>query len=150
MKRSKRFEPILRIAERQEQQAMQLLAQRIQALEAVKRKLSDLDQYLADYQKSFIDQGTKGMSGSALQGYQQFMDQLDEAKSQQGEQRVLFEGQVEEARRIYAQVHKKTLMIETLIEKAKHSEYVIEEKQLQKQLDEISMLLVRRQANESK
>lgn len=100
MKKSQRYVPIEKLAKNQEQKSAEQLAQANKSLADMEMQLENLQQYKKDYQKQFGHQGQQGMTGSQLQRYHQFLQQLDQAISQQ-------ENKILNAKQSLQQVHKR-------------------------------------------
>lgn len=77
-----RLKPLQDLAESREQDAAERFARHKQALEAQEQRLSDLQNYQADYR----NQMSGAMSPSLLRNRQDFMSRLNDAVRQQGEQ----------------------------------------------------------------
>lgn len=85
-----RLKPLQDMADSREQDAAERFARHKQALEAQEKRLSDLQDYLADYRQQLGG----AMSPTLLRNRQDFMSRLNEAVRQQ-------HGQVENARQAY-------------------------------------------------
>lgn len=80
MSRAKRMDPILRLARDDEDQAAHALSDSARALREGETKLQELREYRSDYARQMQSQGA--FNGSALQGFQQFISNLDQAIAQ--------------------------------------------------------------------
>ena len=83
MKKSQRFLPIEKLAKNQEQKSAEALAQVNKSLAEMEQQLANLQQYKADYQVQFGQQSQQGLTGTQLQRYHRFLQQLDQAIAQQ-------------------------------------------------------------------
>ena len=78
MVRSKRLSPVLKLAETDERNAAQSMAQTRQRLHYYEEKLSELCGFRKEYENSLRADQTHITSTSQLQQYQSFLRQLDE------------------------------------------------------------------------
>lgn len=83
MARSKRMQPVQRVAQSREQAAMQKLGQSQQYLDAQCRKLEELRVYREQYAREFEACGEGGLGAMRLQDYRVFLGRLNEAVRQQ-------------------------------------------------------------------
>lgn len=86
MKKSSRIQPLKNLASRHEQQAARVLGQSQTQLGKQQGRLQELFSYREEYQQRFYCQAKNGIAGAQLQAYQSFIQQLDEAISQQRRQ----------------------------------------------------------------
>lgn len=96
MTRSKRMQPVLRIAAMRERDAARELGNAQRMLQEQEGRLAELRAYQAEYARDFQVQGSAGISAARFQEYQRFMASLNQAIEQQ--QQV-----VQNAVRVYAQ-----------------------------------------------
>lgn len=80
MSRAKRMDPILRLARDDEDQAARELSESARRLRETEAQLEELRGYRSDYARQLPARGV--LNGSALQGFQQFMRNLDQAIAQ--------------------------------------------------------------------
>lgn len=145
MLRSKRLMPVMKLAERKEQQALTAVAQLQQQILDEEKKVEELSQYRMEYQQGLNDSGS--ISVGQLQSYQEFMAQLDSIIANQKTHKVQMESELERLRGIYQQLHIRTKSLDTLVGKHRQKEHQHYEKQLQKELDELCMRNHRRLAH---
>lgn len=79
MKRSRRFEPVVKVAENRKQEAAQALGDAQRALTHAQQKLAELDNYREEYVKRFHSTGAVGMSAAQMMDYRAFLAKLDQA-----------------------------------------------------------------------
>lgn len=84
MKRSRRFEPVVKVAENREQQAAQALGEAQAALTQAQQRLAELEQYCEEYIQRFHATGAMGMSAAKMLDYRAFLVKLDRAIKEQG------------------------------------------------------------------
>lgn len=141
MKRSKRLQVVLDLAERRRKQADQLLAEAQNRVQKHQQTLEQLDQYYTEYGNNFYTAGAQGVSVVQLQTHQAFMQKLRLAIQQQQQAKQIDEGQLERVKVHWQSAYGHYKAIESLVEKAQTEERLREEKQLQKALDERSQLI---------
>lgn len=83
MKKSKRLEPVKKIAQEKETAAAINVKNAVQQQQACVEQLEKLKGYRADYIAQFKIKGQKGMSASRLHEYQVFVQKIDKAIDEQ-------------------------------------------------------------------
>lgn len=83
MNKSKRFKPIVKLAQSREKEAAKVLGQSQQVLSAQEIRLSELKMYRAEYVESLHSAGGQGMSIEQMRNYRSFLDNLEKAIEQQ-------------------------------------------------------------------
>lgn len=139
IKRSKRMAVVLTLAERAEDLAAQRLQEARQQHQLEQDKLQELREYFQDYADQ-IDQQRQGLTAQTMMTYRHFLQQLEQSvtvqqtRVKQGEQlneRLLVEWQ---------QLYHRRRSIAELIQRLQVSENAALEKQLQKEIDELTTL----------
>ena len=138
MKKSKRLQPVLHLAERNKKQAEQALGNALQQLAAEEAKLQQLQQYLIDYQQSAALQQQQGAQVDVLIRLQQFMSRLQVALEQQQQQVELSRQMLAQAKKLWQVAHGRHQAMGSLIDRSVQQERQAEEKQLQKTIDELT------------
>jgi len=100
MKRSSRFQMLLKLEEAKERDEARRFADQRRVLDEKRRKLSELENYLGEYHERFSNLGRSGTGGGQLRAGYAFIGQLKEAIGQQ-QQMVLEEERVVEEYRQY-------------------------------------------------
>lgn len=137
-KRSKRLQLVLDLAEKKKQQADQFLAASRQRVEQDKRTLAQLEQYMSEYQQSYLGQNAEGYTGAQLHAQQAFMQKIQDAQDTQKQAMEQNRRELEVVEQHWKQTYAKYKGIEKLTGKVRQSEELEQEKALQKQLDERS------------
>ena len=83
MKRSRRLEPVVKVAENHEKQAAKALGDSQTALAQTQQRLSELEHYREEYLKRFHSAGAVGMSAAQMADYRLFLANLDGAITEQ-------------------------------------------------------------------
>jgi len=136
LKKSKRFQPIARIAANNEMASAKELGLANNNLTIQKNKLTDLIQYREEYIKSFKQQGQKGMDGSQLHTYQKFLENIDNALVQQRSLITAAESACETQKQFWRTQHTKTKIMDNVINNHIKDEKQQLNKQEQKENDE--------------
>ena len=136
MKKSKRFQPLERIAANKELASAKELGAANNNLIIQQNKLNNLIQYRQEYVDSFKLQGQKGMDGSQLHTYQNFLNNIDSAVVQQHGLIAAAEDACEKQKRDWRTQHTKTKIMNNVIDKYKVDEQHHKNKQEQKDNDE--------------
>lgn len=83
MKRSRRFEPVVRVAENREKDAARALGSAQTVLTQAQVRLAELENYREEYIKRFHSTGAVGMSAAQMMDYRAFMVKLEQAIQEQ-------------------------------------------------------------------
>ncbi len=84
MTRSKRLEPVHRLADDEERRLARSLATFDRRVAEAEAKLAELQQYRQEYERQFSARVEGGMGATALRDYQAFLARLSDAIRQQG------------------------------------------------------------------
>jgi len=136
LKKSKRLEPVKKIAEGREAAAAGQLAESVQKQKESKEQLDKLKSYRDDYVAGFKQQGISGISAMRLQDYQAFVRKLNLAIDAQA--RVVDEENITigEHQKILKEKNGKKKAMEKLIGGIKKKEAVMDEKKEQNEADD--------------
>ncbi|MBF0471553.1 MAG: flagellar export protein FliJ [Gammaproteobacteria bacterium] len=140
MRRSKRLQPVLQIAERKEQEAMEVFGQGSRVLEEQKAKLQELHLYLQEYRQGLLQRGRAGVTGQQLRQLQQFIAQLEAAIREQQALIQVTEEQSALNRERWLDLRGKREAMEKVILRAREEEDMVQMKQEQKESDERAQL----------
>lgn len=127
---------VLQLAEQAEQSAAELLQQYRDQLNAAEQQL----QQLLDYQQEYIEQinSKQQLSAREMISDRSFIGQLDDAAGAQRQKLASCHRQCDEALAAWQKAYQKRNNIADLIEKMRLDENALMEKQLQKEIDELS------------
>ena len=136
MKKSQRFATLATIAKNKEKAAAG-------ALGAVNKvhienidKLESLKQYRLEYISKFNNHGKVGMDVTSMQTYKKFIEGLEQAIRDQKIQIIESEQQCLVSKSLWQQVHMKTEIMNTTVEKYKDKERIDEDHREQKEMDD--------------
>ena len=137
MKKSKRLQPVLHLAERNRKLAEQALGEAQQQLVAEEAKKQQLLDYLAEYQNTAKLQQQQGVQAKGLIRLQHFMSRLQQAIDQQTQQVALSQQMLLQARKLWQAAHGRHQAMGSLIDRTVSQELQEDEKRLQKTIDEL-------------
>ena len=138
MKRSRRLETVVDLAQRKVDDAARTLAFIQQKLLEEEHKLAQLEQYLIEYRTTVHNEGRKGFSVQEFRRYNDFSDNVARAITQQNLQVKTVTRQVEQVRRHWQMLDARHKGITKLRDKALVLERCAQERQEQKELDELA------------
>ncbi|WP_157730006.1 flagellar export protein FliJ [Bacterioplanes sanyensis] len=136
--RAIRLQTVVKLAERDERQALANLGQAQQKLQAEQEQKQQLSDYANDYQQQLSGGHGGQLSAAQLHTTVGFLRQIEQALKQQQEQIVLLQKQVEHERGIWQQCQAKLKALHHLLDKL-DQEYDEQQQRLeQHQADEWS------------
>ncbi|MDX2424863.1 MAG: flagellar export protein FliJ [Cycloclasticus sp.] len=136
LKKSKRLEPVKKIAENKEAAAAVKVAKSVLEKEASVDQLEKLRGYREDYIVQFKTKGQSGMSASRLQDYQAFVHKLDSAIEEQIRAVQGKHKQVDEHQQSFQKTNSQKKAVEKLIDKRVKQETIVEQRQEQNEADD--------------
>ncbi|WP_120995459.1 flagellar export protein FliJ [Stutzerimonas urumqiensis] len=146
--RAARLAPVIDMAEREEREAAKAFGQGQTQLAQAQTKLTELEQYLGDYQQQWMSQGSRGVSGDWLMNYQRFLTQLESAIGQQRRSVAWYENNLAKLRQQWQQRHARLEGLRKLVERYLQEARVAADKREQRLLDEFSQRLAGRPRND--
>ncbi|RTE66846.1 flagellar export protein FliJ [Amphritea opalescens] len=141
MKRSKRLQVVLDLAERKRKQADQWLSQAQGKVQQGEGTLAQLQGYYTDYANNFYQVGASGISPGQIHTHQAFMQKLRVAVEQQENALRIDREQLERVTAHWQSAYQHFKSVEMLVDKLKGQESKEADRQLQKELDERSQLI---------
>lgn len=138
MKRSERLKPIMALAEQKERDAASALGFLKNKIDAEEQKKIQLKEYGLEYHQQIIESGKQGVSGATLRRHYEFMTKLNDASHQQNGHIEELQEQVSQVQQYWLGTQGKLKAFEKLVEKAQKEEQVVQDKQDQKVMDELS------------
>ncbi len=143
MKKSKQLEPIENFNKQREETAIKQLALTTQELAQQKQRLFDLESYRADYGKQFAAICEVGLNASKLREYQRFLENLSNVVEHQKSSVRLLDQQLDEKKRQWLAARSRTKALETVKDRYERQETLIDEKKLQKEIDDRGSRIVK-------
>ncbi len=136
MKRSKRLEPVVKVAENHKQQAAKALGDSQSALQQAEQRLNELNNYRDEYIQRFNANGALGMSAAKMGDYRLFLSKLSQAIEQQVELVRQAAAVVEQQRQQWFDRRGKVKMLDNVVSRFQAEEQRIVEKKEQIEQDE--------------
>jgi len=136
LKKSKRFEPVKKMAENKETAAAVKMKQSFQEQRESLSQLEKLKGYRDDYVAQFKVKGQGGMAASRLLEYQAFVQKLDHAIEEQTKAVQSMQVKVGEHQHAFKKTNSRKKVVEKLIEKSKHQEQADVGRQEQNEADD--------------
>jgi len=136
MTRSKRMQPVQRVAQNREQGAVQKLGQSQQNLDAQRVRLEELCAYRDQYTRDFEQSSGSGLGATRIQDYRVFLNRLGEAIRQQ--EAVLEQCccQHEQTRQQWVETRTHSQAIDKVVHRYRHDEQRQQDLREQKEQDE--------------
>ncbi|MGX5174549.1 flagellar export protein FliJ [Aliikangiella sp. IMCC44653] len=138
MVRSKRLQPINRLAQKGEKAAAIEYAQLLENQRNEALKLHQLETYKTEYLKQMEVRVKQGVSGATLQHYHQFLAKISEAIKQQEQVILAAENDLHEGKSRWHDKRTHAKAIDQLVGKLSKEERSEREKKENKQIDEMS------------
>ena len=136
MKKSKRFEPVKKMAENKEAAAAVKMNQSFQEQRESLNQLETLQGYRDDYVAQFKSKGKDGIAASRLLEYQAFVQKLDRAIEEQTKAVQSMYTKVGEQRQAFKKTNSRKKVVEKLIENSKQQEQADMGRQEQNEADD--------------
>ncbi len=136
-RRSKKMEPVERLAGMREEAALKQLGEALQAVEREESRLAQLEDFQREYRQRMQDAGRAGLSGESMRGYVRFTEQLGELIVTQGEQIRQARGRLDLARANWQHHHGRHKAVTALIERFRAREAREADRREQKDSDEL-------------
>lgn len=138
MRRSKRLQVVLALAQRKEDEALKVMQVAQQNLNQQNNKLNELIQYQKEYQQALREAYKGGATAASCATYQHFLSQVGGAIDQQQSVVTLAEEQLNKTRELWRAVHEKQRGMGSLIDRFRDEEDREIDKKEQKMIDELS------------
>ena len=131
-----RLQPLRNLAEQNNDSAKRKLGQLNQQQQAAQNKLDTLLQFRRDYQDKFQDSVRQGMSPHDLRNFQDFINRLDDANTQQRGVMEQMQHSVQHGRDELSATQRKLKSFDTLAQRHYAEEKLQQDKAEQKLMDE--------------
>ena len=136
MTRSKRMQPVQRVAQSREQSAVQKLGQSQQYLDAQQAKLEELRAYRDQYAKAFETSGGAGLDATRVQDYRAFLNRLGEAIRHQEAVIAQCCARHEQSRQQWIEARTHSQAVEKAVDRYRQQEHKQKERKEQQEQDE--------------
>ncbi|MEJ2645066.1 MAG: flagellar export protein FliJ [Gammaproteobacteria bacterium] len=148
MSRSKRMQPVVRVAEDRERQAARALGEAQRRLAENESKLAELIGYREQYSQSFNTAGGVGLDARRLHDYRVFLERLGTAISQQSELVEQLRLDCERSRRRWLETRTRAQALDKVTERYQQVERKAEERLEQHDSDERALRTRRKPSHE--
>ncbi len=138
MRRSKRLQVVLALAQRKEEDALKAMQSAQNTLTQQNQKLQELVQYQQEYQQALREAYQNGATAASCSTYQHFLSQVGGAIEQQQQITLLAEQQLMKSRQHWQTLHEKQRGMGDLIDRFREEEDKALDKREQKMIDELS------------
>jgi len=145
--RSKRLQPVARIAKDKEKKESLSVAAARSELEVHENKLKELLTYKEEYLIDFNRRAQRGVSGAQIAQYRQFIVRLDDAVEQQQQQVIQCKAKLQQLLNQWQQARGRVKALDTVIDKAQEQERYANNKKEQNMADEMSQQAHNRNKN---
>ncbi len=136
MTRSKRMQPVQRVAQNREQSAVQKLGRSQQNLDAQRARLEELRAYRDQYARDFEFSGGTGLDAARIQDYRVFLNRLSEAICQQEALLEQCSSQHELTRQQWIETRTHSQAIDKVVHRYRREEHRQQDRREQKEQDE--------------
>lgn len=136
MTRSKRMQPVQRVAKNREQNAVQELGQSQQNLDAQRARLEELRAYRDQYARDFEQSGGSGLGAARVRDYRIFLNRLGEAIRQQENLIEQCCSQHQQTRRQWLETRSHSQAIDKVVHRYRREEHRRQERREQQEQDE--------------
>lgn len=134
--RSRRLQPVQAVARRREQGAARALTESQGRQAAARRQLEELECFRREYAHRFQQAGRVGLGGKALQEYQQFLAQLDQAIAAQRARLAAGEAELGTCRETWRGLRARARALDRVVERLQAGERRRRERREQAASDE--------------
>ncbi len=136
MSPSKRFKPVLRVAESHERNAAHQFGDSQRQMQQQEARLGELRQYHDEYLERFNTASRSGISAAQLREYQAFLAKLDVAIKEQ-EAVVLASSKNRSAKKeLWQQKHIRSKVLDKVMQRYQADEQRVQDKREQKETDD--------------
>ncbi len=136
--RSKRLQPVSRLAKDKEKKDSQSLAAARGELESQQKKLDELLSYKEEYLIDFNRRAQRGVNGAQISQYRQFIVRLDDAIDHQQKLVIQCKTKVQQSVQVWQESRGRAQALENVIDKAENEERKQQDKKEQRQADELA------------
>ncbi|MBA1146983.1 flagellar export protein FliJ [Ectothiorhodospiraceae bacterium WFHF3C12] len=143
MTRSKRLEPVQRIAEERSSEAGRAYGERQKFLQSQVQRLEQLEQFRDDYKHGRTAAGEAGMDAYRLRDYNAFIARIEQAIKQQRELVRNLESEVEQLRRGWMEQLSHSRALDSAVDRMRGQERRDRNKREQALLDELAQRRIR-------
>jgi flagellar protein FliJ len=122
MTKSKRMEPVTRVADQRERQAAVEMAEFRRFLDAQQTKLDELNTYRSDYARTFEQAGRGGMDAARMADYRRILARLNDAIAYQEKRLASLHHDYEQVRRRWTDTRTRAAALDKVMERYREEE----------------------------
>ena len=122
MTKSKRMEPVAKVADQRERQAAVEMAEFRRFLDAQQAKLDELNTYRADYARHFETAGRGGMDAARMADFRRILARLNEAIVYQEQRLASLHNDYEQVRRRWTDTRTRAAALDKVMERYREEE----------------------------
>jgi flagellar FliJ protein len=141
MTKSKRMEPVARVAEQRERKAAIEMAEFRRFLEAQQTKLDDLNNYRTEYARTFEQAGRGGMDAARMADYRRILARLNDAIVYQEQRLASLHSEYEQVRQRWTDTRTRAAALDKVMERYREEERRDGDRREQGESDERAQLI---------
>ena len=122
MTKSKRMQPVVRVADQRERQAAVEMAEFRRFLDAQQAKLDELNNYRNDYARHFEQAGRGGMDAARMADYRRILARLNDAIVYQEQRLASLYNEYEQVRRRWTDTRTRAAALDKVMERYREEE----------------------------
>jgi flagellar FliJ protein len=122
MTKSKRMQPVAKVAEQRERQAAVEMAEFRRFLDAQQAKLDELNAYRSDYARHFETAGRGGMDAARMADYRRILARLNDAIAYQEQRLANLHNDYEQVRRRWTDTRTRAAALDKVMERYREEE----------------------------
>jgi len=136
--RSRRMQPVWRVAESREREAAQAVGKAQRLFEEESARLGELRHYRQEYQRHIEETGAAGVTAARLMELRRFLGRLGLAIEQQQGRIAAARQQLEQKRRLWREAQGRMQALESVMERYRHEEAREGARREQRETDEFA------------
>ena len=122
MTKSKRMQPVAKVAEQRERQAAVEMAEFRRFLDAQQTRLDELNNYRNDYARTFEQAGSGGMDAARMADYRRILARLNDAIVYQEQRLASLHNDYEQVRRRWTDTRTRAAALDKVMERYREEE----------------------------
>jgi flagellar FliJ protein len=141
MTKSKRMQPVAKVAEQRERKAAVEMAEFRRFLDAQQVKLDELNNYRNDYARTFEQAGRGGMDAARMADYRRILARLNDAIVYQEQRLASLHSEYEQVRRRWTDTRTRAAALDKVMERYREEERRDGDRREQGESDERAQLI---------
>ena len=136
MTKSKRMQPVAKVAEQRERKAAIEMAEFRRFLEAQQARLDELNNYRNDYARHFEEAGRGGMDAARMADYRRILARLNDAIAYQEQRLASLHNEYEQVRQRWTDSRTRAAALDKVMERYREEEQIEGDRREQGESDE--------------